>query len=223
MNNILEVCTDASLKTYPDGRSFSCSGAVLINNPDERYIVTADSTNNRGELLAIYLGIKLAEEYKIRYPDIYGNSEIYLYSDSQFSVFGLRDWMIDWSKTMDSRGIIYGSNRTPVKNQELFMMIITYCVTHNLVIHLFNQKGHVNTNSAKTLAKANEQFHTANGFYLKPEDIFKISFYNDIVDKNSRNILDQVNEDDYEVQNHDMNDKIMCRYIIPQNFKDFIK
>ena len=66
-------------------------------------------------------------------------------------------------------------------------------------------------------------FCDANGFYLKPEDIFKISFYNDIVDKNSRNMLDGINPDTYPVFNYNDNNDTMCKYIIPSNFKNFIK
>ena len=222
MGEILEICTDASMKTFQEsGRIFTCSGAICINNMQERYTVTADSTNNRGELLGVYLGIKLAEEILLSEPGRY--SRVNLYSDSQFSIFGLRDWMAKWITTMDKNGVIYGSNGTPVKNQELFMMIITYCVTHNLVIHFYNQKGHVNNNSSKQLANANAQFKTANGFYLKPEDIFKISFYNDIVDKNSRNVLDQINPNDYPVFQYGHEGINLCHYVIPANFKDFIK
>lgn len=222
MGEVLEICTDASLKTFYDvGRKFTCSGAICINNMQERYTVTADSTNNRGELLAVYLGVKLAEEIMLREPGRY--SRINLYSDSQFSIYGLRDWMTNWIKTMDKNGVIYGSNGLPVKNQELFMMIITYCVTHKLVVHFYNQKGHVNNNSSASLAAANNQFKTANGFYLKPEDIFKISFYNDIVDKNSRNILEAINPDDYPILHYGPDNVNMCHYVVPDNFKDFIK
>ena len=219
---VLEICTDASLRTFNDtGRIFTCSGAISINSMQERYVVTSDSTNNRGELLGVYLGIKLAEEELLANPNTY--DRINLYSDSQFAIFGLRDWMQSWVKTTDRNGVIYGSNMLPVKNQQLFMMIITYCTTHGLIINFYNQKGHINVNSSKQLAKANAQFKRANGFYLKPEDIFKISFYNDIVDKNSRNILDTVDQNMYPpiMYNEDAID--MCRYIVPKNFKYYIR
>ena len=73
------------------------------------------------------------------------------------------------------------------------------------------------------MANANAQFYTANGFYLKPEDIFKISFYNDIVDKNSRNVLDKVDPNDYPVFHYGYEGINLCHYVIPENFKDFIK
>ena len=221
-SNVLEICTDASLKTFLDtNRVFTCSGAVCINDTTERYIVTPDSTNNRGELLGVYLGVKLAYEKLIQYPNQFNT--INLYTDSQFAVFGLRDWMSSWLKTIDDNGIIYGTNRKPVKNQELFMMIITYCVSHGMVINFYNQKGHVNNNSSKQLAKANAQFKSANGFFLRPDEIFKISFYNDIVDKNSRNILEEISQDDYPILNYNPNNINMCRYVVPPNFKDYIK
>ena len=220
MQEILEICTDASLKTYTNGRVFTCSGAVCINTTEETYTVSKDSTNNRGELLAVYLGIKLAEKTIYQFPNKF--AAIYLYSDSQFAIYGLRDWMVNWIKTEDEDGVLYGSSNLPVKNQELFKMIITYCVTHKLVVNFFNQKGHVNLNKQKDLALANRQFKTANGFWLKPEDIYKISFYNDIVDKNTRRILDNVNPDDYPAYTVKSTQQMM-QYKIPENFKDFIK
>ena len=89
MQEILEICTDASLKTYTNGRVFTCSGAVCINTTEETYTVSKDSTNNRGELLAVYLGIKLAEKTIYEFPNRF--AAIYLYSDSQFAIYGLRD------------------------------------------------------------------------------------------------------------------------------------
>lgn len=219
----LEICCDASLKKFNSrgNRVFTCSGAICINTGEETYAISQDSTNNRGELLAIYLGIKLAESTISKYPNMY--NKISIYSDSQFGILGIRDWMVNWVRNQDDNGVLYGSNNKPVKNQNMFKMIITYCVTRNLVVHFYNQKGHVNVNSQRDLALANRQFYDANGYYLKPEDIFKISFYNDIVDKNSRNMLDGINPDTYPVFNYNDNNDTMCRYIIPSNFKDYIK
>ena len=221
MGDILEICCDASLKNFKEvDRIFTCSGAICINTAEEQYVISQDSTNNRGELLAIYLGIKLAENTLYTYPGRF--ERINLYSDSQFGILGIRDWMKKWVKTEDCNGVLYGTNNKPVKNQDLFKMIITYCYIKGLVVHFYNQKGHVNLNSSKDLAVANRQFYDANGFYLKPEDIFKISFYNDIVDKNSRKTLEGVNPNDYPILNYTEGDEIF-RYIIPPNYTQFIK
>lgn len=216
----LEIFTDASLKDFKP-RVFTCSGALCINTNEERYVITPDSTNNRGELLGIYLGVQIAKDTRDRYPGRFGR--IIIYSDSQFAVFGLRDWMSKWLASADKNGVMYGSSKTPVKNQNLFGMIITYCVMNKLIITLFNQRGHVNTNSPKDMALANRQFLNANGVLLRPEEIFKISFYNDIVDKNTRVALDNIDPDDYIQMPHKPNYKTMCRYVIPKNFKNFIR
>ena len=47
------------------------------------------------------------------------------------------------------------------------------------------------------LQKANETFKRSNGFYLRPEEIYKISYYNDIVDKTSRAKLEGINPNDF--------------------------
>lgn len=219
---VLEICTDASLKTFESsGRVFTCSGAVCINTGEETYIVSQDSTNNRGELLGVYIGIKLAE--KIYTTNIGKYSAIYLYSDSQFAIFGIRDWINNWYSTIDAEGIMYGSSGKPVKNQELFKMIITYLATKQLTIHFFNQKGHVNLNNQKHLAAANHQFKEANGFWLKPQDIYKISFYNDLVDKNSRTILNNINQDEYPIFTYSPGVEEMMIYKIPPNYRNYIK
>ena len=63
------------------------------------------------------------------------------------------------------------------------------------------------------MANANRDFHTSNGFVLRPENIFKISFYNDIVDKNSRQVLEGINPDMFPLRNINEQNEI-CRYII---------
>lgn len=222
MSEVLEICCDASMRKFNDTeRIFTCSGAICINTMEEQYVITPDSTNNRGELFAVYLGIKLAEKIMLEYPGRF--SRINLYSDSKFSIYGLKTWMPNWLATQDANGIIYGSNREPVKNQELFMMIITYLVTHNMVINFHHQKGHVNTNSSKALANANRVFKDSNGFWLKPEDVFKISFYNDIVDKNSRKQLDYIDQSQYPIMQYSEDNVQMCRFQIPLNYRDFVR
>ena len=217
--NALEVCTDASLKTYDNGRVFTCAGAICLNNMEERYYVDADSTNNRGELLGIYLGVRMIHEELMTNP-VY--DKLVIYSDSQFGIFGIRDWMNSWLIHQDAHGTLYGTNKKPVINQELFKMIVSYCITNRLPIHFYHQRGHVNTNSSKKLANANRDFHTSNGFVLRPENIFKISFYNDIVDKNSRQVLEGINPDMFPLRNINEQNEI-CRYIIDMKlYKKYI-
>lgn len=217
----LEIFADASLRNIGN-RVFTCSGALCPNTHEERYVITQDSTNNRGELLAVYLAVCMAARTRDMYPERF--KDINIYSDSQFVVFGLTKWMASWLNHRDDKGVLYGSSGFPVKNQEMFMMIITYCVINKLVVHFYHQKGHVNTASPKELASANNVFRISNGHLLNPEDIFKISFYNDIVDKNSRFMLQNINPNDYPmVKQYKHNKKIMCKYVIPSDYTRFIQ
>ena len=219
---VLEVFCDASLLTFQNtGRVFTCSGSICRNTAEERYQISPDSTNNRGELVAIYLGVKLAEEMLLKYPGRFGR--INLYSDSQFGIFGIKKWIGSWMKNTDSNGIMYGSSNTPVKNQELFLMIITYMVTHDLVVHFFHQKGHVHTGSKASLDAANDVFCNSNGFKLSTDDIFKISFYNNVIDLSTRNILKDVNPYDYPKIEYGTRNIEMCQYIMPNNYRNYVK
>jgi ribonuclease HI len=217
----LEICTDASIRDFENGRQFGCSGAYCINNREQDYLISPDTTNNRSEMLAVYIGIKLAEKIMQYYPNKY--DKIYIYSDSQFTVYGIKKWMDSWIATAGPTGTLFGTNGKPVKNQELFKAIITYCTTHNLHVNLFHQKGHVRLNSPKSLDQANKVFYTSNGFWLRPEDIYKISYYNDLIDKSTRQKLYEVRESDYPKMDYSENHLTMCSYVIPLNYKQFIQ
>jgi ribonuclease HI len=218
--NTLEICTDASTKEFPNKRVFGCAGAVCINTGESRYIISQDTTNNRSELIAIYTGIKLAEDIILANPGVY--TDIKLYSDSQFGIFGLTKWMDSWLSKRDDKGVMYGSNNKPVKNQELFKAIITYLTTHNLRVRMLHQSGHVNCKNSNALAEANKVFCASNGFLLDVEDIYKISKYNDIVDKESRRRLQDIDPDQYPIADYSGNYTIMCNYVIPNDYKYYV-
>ena len=59
---ILEVYTDASIKTYPNGRTFGCSGAICPTTGESIYSINPDTTNNKSELRAIYIGVQLIKD-----------------------------------------------------------------------------------------------------------------------------------------------------------------
>lgn len=220
MNNVLEICTDASIRTFNNGRTFGCAGALCITTMEEDYLISQDTTNNRSELLGIYLGLKLAKRIMDASPNTY--NQIIIYSDSQFAIFGLTKWMDNWIKTVDSNGMIYGSNGKYVKNQELFMCILTYIQINKLKVLFRHCSGHVRYTSVKMLKEANDAYYRSNGVYLRPEDIYKISYYNDIVDNSTREKLQTINPDIYPMMDYSNNYQIMAKYVIPHNYKDFI-
>ena len=219
MSNTLEICTDASIHTFPNGRTFGCAGALCITTLEEDYLVSQDTTNNRSELLAVYLGLKLGKRIMDQNPN-YDN--IVIYSDSQFAIFGLTKWMSRWMTTRDDNGIIYGSNGKPVKNQELFMCILSYITTNQLKVTFRHCSGHVRYTSTKILKKANDAYYRSNGMYLRPEDIYKISYYNDIIDNNTRAYLQTINPDMYPIMDYSNNHWVMTKYVVPNNYTNFI-
>lgn len=210
----LEIFCDASIKRFNNGRVFGCSGALCSTTRDSRYIINPDSTNNKSELLAVFIGLQMARDI-ILYNNII-NPEVYIYSDSQFTIFGLTRWINGWIRTIQNN-IIYGSNKEPVKNQELFAMILRFLIENNMPVKFLHQKGHINYNKSSELIKANEVFKTSNGYYLSPEEIYKISYYNDIVDKTSRSKLD-VDPNNF-IERHG---KQMVELIIP-TYKEYNK
>ena len=214
----LEIYTDASIHTFDNGRMFGCSGALCSTTGNSKYTITPDTTNNKSELIAIYLGVQLAHEIMMANPGKYNRIE--LYSDSQFGIFGITRWINGWIRNTDANGVMYGSNNQPVKNQELFAMILSYLSTNKLHVNFYHMAGHVRYTSPKMLSKANETFKSSNGFYLRPEDIYKISYYNDIVDKTSRSKLAAVNPDAYPVIVHDDS---QIKYRIPKDFRRYTR
>lgn len=216
---VLEIYTDASIKTFDNGRTFGCSGALCATNGESIYNINPDTTNNRSELIAIYNGVVLADNIRKRINE---PCQVHLYSDSQFGVFGLTKWIYGWIKTMDDNGIMYGSNGQPVKNQELFAMILSYLSINKLKVNFHHMAGHVRYTSTKMLSKANDTFNKSNGYYLRPEDIYKISYYNDIVDKTSRAKLDNINLNEFPIVGNGYDYITMVNYKIPKDFKNYI-
>ena len=97
----VEICCDASIITYPNGRTFGCAGAVAIGLDIERTMIVPDTTNNIAELMAMYTAVKLADELSA--IDHYDTT---IYADSKFVVFGMKVWMDSWLRTMDRNGIM---------------------------------------------------------------------------------------------------------------------
>lgn len=218
MNN-LEIVTDASIKTYQDKRTFGCAGALCINTGDTKFLISQDTTNNRSELLGVLLGIQLAHALVLDNPGYY--DEIYLYSDSKLAIYGINQWMDGWIKSRDNNGVMYGTNKKPVKNQELFVAILTYLVDSGLKIKFRHCAGHVSPTSLK-LHAANEVFYTSNGYYLRPEDIYKVSYYNNVIDNMTREKLQGLDTSIYPIQDYSCGYTQMCKLVFPMNYKEYI-
>lgn len=215
----LKICCDASIKTFPDGRSFGCAGAVAIGFNDQKVIqIIPDTTSNRAELIAIYLAIRLAKSITTNYQF----KSVTIYSDSKFGIYGLTNWMDSWVKSKDSFGIMYNSKKEPVKNQELFLMIISYLVINKMHIAFRHQKGHIKYTNTQELAHANSVFYESNHYYLDPCTLQTITLYNNIIDEYTREQLKYVNPNKYPIIDHSGDYIMMCNYVIPNNYKQYI-
>jgi ribonuclease HI len=119
---------------YTDG---ACSGnpgpggwAYILKHPasgkeTEKSGGEPETTNNRMELTAVIEGLRA-----INKP-----SRVEVYSDSQYVLNGLREWMEDWKK----RGWKTAAKK-PVKNRELWEALDELKQVHDLSFHWI--KGH---------------------------------------------------------------------------------
>lgn len=151
----LNIFTDASV-SQKDHKT--CPGYVSYIGNDrinERYVILDQSTNNEGEIYAIYMAIQEAIWKK---PFV---SRINIFSDSRISVMGLREWIPDWINNQ-RESILYNSSGEVVKNQELFLSCMYFILYYNLEIHLYHIRGHLNPKNEKDIRKFIDSFKTEN-------------------------------------------------------------
>ncbi len=119
----------ATVELYTDG---ACSGnpgpggwAYILRHPStkkEREASGGDpaTTNNRMELTAVIRGFEALTR----------PSEVDLYSDSQYVLKGLKEWMAAWKK----RGW-KTADKQPVKNQDLWTRLDELIADHQVRFH----------------------------------------------------------------------------------------
>ena len=118
---VLNIFCDASLRHRGEATDI-CYGSIAVNKDniiDSIYRVNTDSTNNRGEAMALLAGLYLAIKYRNTY------SVINIFSDSQVSIFNVRDRYIDW-RFVD--GDYYIKSGGVLSNQDVYTQILyTIC------------------------------------------------------------------------------------------------
>lgn len=122
------------VELFTDG---ACSGnpgpggwAYILKHPasnaaKEAYGAEPDTTNNRMELRAVIEGLLALSK----------PSRVELFSDSQYVLNGLREWMTSWKK----RGW-KTADKKPVKNQDLWVILDDLKGRHDIRFHWV--KGH---------------------------------------------------------------------------------
>ena len=186
--NALNCFTDAStIKSR--GVTSSCAGYVLTyhgNIIDKGERILYNSTNNEGELYAILMGVKALLSYS--YMDTFLN----LFSDSRISVEGLRSWCINWSKNQAKDGTLYGTNGKRVANQKIIKYIIHTVSYYRIHMQLFCQLGHINPYKVDDMNRSIAYFLNCNGVRISKDMATQLASFNNMVDNNTRNYLNDM-------------------------------
>ena len=184
--NSVNIFTDASLKTV-NGITSVCPGcSVYIGDilVYQNYHILHNATVNQGELYAIMMGV--IEAVKYRHIGI-----LRLFSDSQTSIFAIRDRIFKWINNCDD-GVLRGSDGKEVANIEYIMNIVYYILQCNLSIEFYHVKGHIKFYDYYDIQRAKSVFAKSNCIqdHIDDELIRQISICNDHIDKYTGLMLD---------------------------------
>lgn len=189
--NVFDIYTDASIDLQ---KKVGCAGALVVNRKtneikNEIFALRYNATNNLCEIIAIWLGIYQAIGLLNTEQEAF---HVNLFSDSQISLFGMREWIPGWIRNRKGDTMI--SSTGVVANQEWFRDAYHAILGSGLKIKLFHQKGHVDVNSPKSLYIAEKTFRTSNVNSLHMINITPqtISNYNNKVDEDTRSIVHAV-------------------------------
>ena len=188
-DDTLNIFCDASIVGKYDNFT-GCYGVIAVvkdNIIDTCYRIASNTTNNNSEIKGLRAAISMANKWKNNFKFIN------IFSDSQISIFGLRDYIYRW-KYNPRDGKLYGSAKTPIANQNIFiechyMMKELESIT-STEIKIYHQSGHVG-NSYNAIKEAALVFAKSNGFPGKIDLnlIRYISTFNNYVDQTSRSLL----------------------------------
>lgn len=193
----INVFTDASVKNHGQVTE-SIAGAVIhlnkganINVPLLRYTRLIPSTNNEGEIYAIYMGILACLDIKNIFPD--RAFTFNLFSDSRICILGLREWYDSWVNNtiqMQTDHLVNSSGQE-VKNQQIFLRCFNTIINNNLKINMYHIRGHINLNSKESRKTFAKDFRESNHLRELPSQdlIAELVRINDIVDTSSRALL----------------------------------
>lgn len=188
----LNIFTDASMNGH--GNS-GCTGVCcvfgtidrrfpLLNTQTHNQIIKG-CTNNFAEAEAIREGVYAALAYKDKYPIIR------IFSDSLICIDNLRSRIISW-KIRDNKGVgEFIASGNVAKNQEIFTEIMYVMTENNLSIEFMHQMSHTNFTNSSSLEHAKAGFIKNNNIItdVDMELIRALSFYNNYVDRVSRDIF----------------------------------
>lgn len=188
----LNCFSDASMKkTEKGGPLATCAGSIAVckdNIISDLCTITSECTVPAAELRGIRnsLTIALANRNNFRV--------INLFSDSQISVFAIRDFIHKWRYDFNAKCYYLGNN--PVKNQEIIIecLILLDELQKTNFVNIFHQSGHVK-NSIDDIRHSIEVFKKSNSINCKVDYNFAryISTWNNYIDDKTRSIIRNTN------------------------------
>jgi len=203
----LNVYVDAGIKKYerPYETTASSSGVMVYHKNQlmrARTFMLRDSTNNIGELLALYNGVKESVFFAEYYNNLNKNAVdfipiqyINIFSDSAYSVNCITDWIRNWLNCRNDKKEFIGTNGKPVKNQGIIEAIITLVISGNWKINFIKVRGHQDPNNMKSIALVKRYLEDTNDIFKR--NIYSNNFYDpavevvqDIIAKN--NMVDKL-------------------------------
>ena len=184
---VLNIFSDASIH-----KKAGCYGAIAVTDKyivEEQYRVDTDATVNSAEIRGVRLAVLLALRHRHEFP------KINIFSDSQLSIFGIRDRIFNW-KEVD--GKLYGYGNKSIVNQEVFIEIVKMITENSIYCSFWHQKSHVNINNYDSIKQAAHVFKASNSIrgILDYELIRYISEMNNIVDIKTRGVVKNVKKGD---------------------------
>ena len=203
----LNIFTDASMNSY--GNSGCAGSCFVFGEMDKRFpllntdlhtMVIKNCTNNFAEGRAIVNALHIIVDNK--YKDKYRT--IRIISDSQITIYGMRDRILNWKiskkKGENEIGYFVGSQGT-IKNQDIFLETQNIILENNLSIEFLHQSGHTSFSNPDLLIKSGEMFKKYNNITddLDIELLRALAFYNNYVDRNTRDVLYTVDLLNYKI------------------------
>jgi ribonuclease HI len=136
-DDVLNIFCDASIKKEGKNRYTGCYCAIAVVGDqiiDTICNIVSETTNNNSEIKGVRAGVVLADRYKEKYRIIN------LFSDSQISIFGMRDRIITWLAQGDN---LYGSSNQLISSSSIYIEIMRIIIESKITINFWHQKGHV--------------------------------------------------------------------------------
>lgn len=201
---MLNVFVDAGVNSTNFESTMSASG-VMVYYQDKlihsSVTILKRSTNNIGELLALFIGVNVAINIKRSINNEKGKdviNRINIYSDSSYSVDCITKWFSGWLKNGRSSktGFLFTTSGGRLKNQELIEAIIRTVTSSNESVNFVRVRGHQDPNNYESIVSTMNYIEKANTYYIEQLNCEECECYVDeettksIIERN--NLVDQL-------------------------------